>query len=280
MRDTIEIISARNINNPNTTKIIIATVPITLDVTRISGAEESFLMAEESASWFTVNFLLLFPIDSSRVWLISVQTQIHDVLLITIFESSFDTCIVDFFHGILVVGFDVMNVDILVVLDVVVVAEGVVVVVCVVLRNLIEGVFVDVFAVVVFADVVVVISDFIVIDVVVVAKCVVVRGVVLGLLIIAITDVCAFVVVITVESVVVAAVVVAGIVVAVRVDVIVGFIVVLGVVVFADIVFVGIVVVKYIFVVTIFVAGAIFVVDVGVQMSGLEGGFLLANIQS
>lgn len=119
-----------------------------MDVTRISGAEESFLMAEESASWFTVNFLLLFPIDSSRVWLISLQTQIHDVVLITIFVSSSDTCIVDFFHGILVVGVVVINVDILVVLDVVVVAVGVVVVVCVVLRTLIVGVFVDVFTVV------------------------------------------------------------------------------------------------------------------------------------
>lgn len=105
-------------------------------------------MAKESASWFTVNFLLLFPIDSSRVWLISLQTQIHDVVLITIFVSSSDTCIVDFFHGILVVGVVVINVDILVVLDVVVVAVGVVVVVCVVLRTLIVGVFVDVFTVV------------------------------------------------------------------------------------------------------------------------------------
>lgn len=139
MRDTIEIISARNKNNPKTTKIIIATVPITLNVTRISGAEESFLMAEESASWFTVNFLLLFPIDSSRDWLISLQTKIHDVLLITIFESSSDTCIVDFFHGILVVGVDVMNVDILVVLDVVVVAVGVAFVVGVVVRNFVLG---------------------------------------------------------------------------------------------------------------------------------------------
>lgn len=60
MRDTIEIISARNKNNPNTIEIIIATVPITLDVTRISGAEESFLMAEESASWFTVNFFFFY----------------------------------------------------------------------------------------------------------------------------------------------------------------------------------------------------------------------------
>lgn len=139
MRDTIEIISARNKNNPKTTKIIIATVPITLDVTRISGAEESFLLAEESASWFRVNFLLLFPIDSSRDWLISLQTKIHDVLLITIFESSSDTCIVDFFHDILVVGVDVMNVDILVVLDVVVVAVGVAFVVGVVVRNFVLG---------------------------------------------------------------------------------------------------------------------------------------------
>lgn len=139
MRDTIEIISARNKNNPKTTKIIIATVPITLDFTRISGAEESFLLAEKSASWFRVNFLLLFPIDSSRDWLISLQTKIHDVLLITIFESSSDTCIVDFFHGILVVGVDVMNVDILVVLDVVVVAVGVAFVVGVVVRNFVLG---------------------------------------------------------------------------------------------------------------------------------------------
>lgn len=131
-------------------------------------------------------FLLLFPIDSSRVLFISLQTQIHDVVLITTFVSSSDTCNVVFFHGILVVVVAVINVDNLVVLDVVVVSVGVVVVVCVVLRNLIVGVFFDVFAVVVFADVVVVISEVIVkgvvvVEVAVVADYVVVRGVVLGL---------------------------------------------------------------------------------------------------
>lgn len=142
MRDTIEIISGRNKNNPNTTKIIIATVPITLDVTRISGAEESFLMAEESGSWFTVNFFFYFQLilRGFGFYLKFADANTLCSVNFNIFVSSSDTCIVVFVHGILVVGVAIINVDILVVLDVVVIS--------VVERNLVVGVFVDVFTVV------------------------------------------------------------------------------------------------------------------------------------
>lgn len=62
-----EMISPIMKNNPNTIKMSIAIVPITFDVTRISGAEVCVLVVDESPCWFTVSSRLLFSIDSSKV---------------------------------------------------------------------------------------------------------------------------------------------------------------------------------------------------------------------
>lgn len=97
--------------------MIIAIVPITFDVTRISGAEVCFLVVDESSCWFTVNSRLLFSIDSSKVWFTSLQTQIHDVVFIIICVTSL---VVDF-NVVVVVG-------VVVVVDIVVVVVAVVVV--------------------------------------------------------------------------------------------------------------------------------------------------------
>lgn len=89
IRQNTETRSPRKRDNPKPTKTIIAPVPITFDVTRISWAEVRFLIFDAILGELTVNSFLLFCIDSSRVWFTPVQTQMHDVVFITIFVTFF-----------------------------------------------------------------------------------------------------------------------------------------------------------------------------------------------
>lgn len=134
-----EMISPRKKNNAYTTKPIIATTePITLDVTRISGAEVCFLVIDVSLCLFTVISLLLFSILSSTDWFTSLQMQIHDVVFIAVCVTSLVVGVV-IIEGVMVV----VVVVIVLLIDVVVGVVGVVGVVVVKCVVVVVGVVVE-----------------------------------------------------------------------------------------------------------------------------------------
>lgn len=150
-----EMISPRKKNNAYTTKPIIATTePITLDVTRISGAEVCFLVIDVSLCLFTVISLLLFSILSSTDWFTSLQMQIHDVVFIAVCVTSLVVGVV-IIEGVMVVVVVVIVLLIDVVVGVVVVKCVVVVVGVVVEDNVVVGITVVVLVVIAVGAVVV-----------------------------------------------------------------------------------------------------------------------------